>query len=143
MPQLSKYRTDGPYVSTKESGRRHAAPRYEDVVEARHDFRRRAIVTAMLLDQGWTALTLARLGKQAIRADPELRGELYVSPTTVLIHGRTGSILMLPGELPTGISARDLQALVTRLPAQRVEVILGRSRTQGEAYAELVRQQPS
>lgn len=65
------------------------------------------------------------------------RRELITSSGGVGFHKRTGLALRLPGELPDGVSARELQSLIKKLPTSVVDHVLETSQTQAECYVRL------
>ena len=101
-------------------------------------FRRSALATAAAIDQGATALRLAKLfaastqGLAALKSNPT-----YTSDVSVGYHARTGRVLKKPPPAAP-ISARDLQGLVrtvsTRCGVAAVDQVLSRARSQVEAY---------
>lgn len=97
------------------------------VQNAELTFRESALAFAEAIEAGVKAAELARTVKQVAdeRNVPKgLATLLYTSPAAVLYHARTGSVLALGGDLPEGVTAREIQTLVKGLPAKTVDEIV-------------------
>lgn len=107
------------------------------IVSLRQDFVRSSIATADALDAGVPAYWLAQEFKSLIQEDRRLHRTLYTSAASVLFHARTGRIMYLPGFLPDGVCARDVQSAIMNLPAAVVDRLIRRATSQEDAWMRL------
>lgn len=103
-------------------------------------FRASALAVVEAGKSGVADLAIANAVKEIKRLRPEIKGlstDLYSSPTSVGYHRRAGLVLSLEGELPEGVTARDVQTIIKGLPAKQADAIIGEAKDQAAAHKAL------
>lgn len=110
------------------------------LTQADVSFRASALAVVSASKGGVSDLAIANAVKEIKKERPVVKGltgDLYSSSTSVGYHRRTGLVLSLDGNLPDGVSGREVQTTIKGLPAKTADAIIGAAEDQCAAWEAL------